>query len=90
MEKLSMEDREVITDGQQNSTKGKSYLTNPVTFCDGVTVSVDKGRITVFYLNFYPYFYKIPHNTLLSTWERGGFDEWTVRRITKWLDASRG
>lgn len=61
------EDREVVGDSPHGSIKGKWYLTKLVTFYDGVTALVGKGKATdILYLDLCQAPDIVSHNILVS------------------------
>lgn len=82
-----MQDGKMIRDSQHGFTKDRSFLTNLVTYCNGVIASVDKERATdVIYFNFCKSLEMVPHHILISTLEIGGFEWWTIQWIKNCLD----
>lgn len=58
-----------------------------VAFSDGVTVLMDKGKETdAIHLDLCKTFGIVLHSTLVSKWERQGFDRWAYQRIRNCLD----
>ncbi|CAM5160640.1 unnamed protein product [Eretmochelys imbricata] len=82
-----LEERKVIRNSQHGFTKGKSCLTNLITFYDEITGSVDEGKaVDVLFLDFSKAFDTISHSILASKLKKSGLDEWTIRWIESWLD----
>lgn len=72
-----MGDREVIWDRQHSFTKLQSCLTNPVAFCDEVTLVHKRMATDAIFLDFCKALDSPPHLKLM----RDGFDGWTVRQM---------
>ena len=71
-----MEEREVIVGNQHGFTKGRSCLSNTVTFCGDETASVNKERTAVVICVQIDkkVFDMVAHNILLTKLERYVFD----------------
>ncbi|RMC19018.1 hypothetical protein DUI87_03622 [Hirundo rustica rustica] len=69
-----MENREGTQESHHGFTKRKFCLTSILVFYNGVTPSVDKGKVTsIIYQDLWKAFDMVPYNILLSKLERNGF-----------------
>ncbi|KAK4828278.1 hypothetical protein QYF61_024944 [Mycteria americana] len=67
--------------------KGRSCLTNLISFCDKVTHLVDEGKaVDVVYLDFSKAFDTVSHSILLEKLAAHGLDGCTLRWVKNWLD----
>ena len=82
-----MWDTQGIGLSQQGFMKGRSCLTNLVSFYDKVTRLVDEGKaVDVAYLDFSKAFDTVSHSILLEKLAAHGLDKCTLCWVKNWLD----
>jgi len=81
-----VKDNQGIRPSQHVLMKGRSCLTNLISFYDQVTRLVDEGKaVDVIYLDFSKAFDNIPHSILLEKLAVHGLDGRTLCWIKNWL-----
>ncbi|KAK4833083.1 LOW QUALITY PROTEIN: hypothetical protein QYF61_027745 [Mycteria americana] len=82
-----IEDNQGIKSSQHGFRKGRSCLTNLISFYDKVTHLVDEGKaVDVVYLDFSKAFDTVSHSILLEKLAAHGLDGCTLRWVKNWLD----
>ncbi|CAM4605533.1 unnamed protein product, partial [Caretta caretta] len=82
-----LEERKVIRNSQHGFTKGKSCLTNLITFYGQITGSVDEGKaVDMLFLDFSKAFDTVSHSIFASKLKKYRLGEWTIRWVESWLD----
>ncbi|KAK4824935.1 LOW QUALITY PROTEIN: hypothetical protein QYF61_021555 [Mycteria americana] len=82
-----VQDNQVIRPSQHGFRKGRSCLTNLISFYDKVTHLVDKGKaVDVVYLDFSKAFDTISHSILLEKLAAHGLDGRMLPWVKHWLD----
>ncbi|KAK4810854.1 hypothetical protein QYF61_008826 [Mycteria americana] len=80
-------DNQVIRPSQHGLMKGRSCLTNLISFCEQVTCLVDEGKgVDVIYLDSSKAFDTISHSILLENLAAHGLDGCTLLWVKNWLD----
>ncbi|PKU48714.1 rna-directed dna polymerase from mobile element jockey-like [Limosa lapponica baueri] len=81
----SMKDTQVIRPSQHRLMRGRSCLTNLISFCDYVTHLVDEGKaVDVVYLDFSKAFDTASHSIVLEKMAAHGLDGSTLRWVKNW------
>ncbi|KAK4811167.1 hypothetical protein QYF61_019798 [Mycteria americana] len=76
----------IIRHSQHGITKGKSCLTNLISFYNKVTHLVDEGKVVdVAFLDFSKAFDAVPHSILLDKLSSCEMSRYTVRWVKNWL-----
>ena len=76
-----------IRPSQHGFTKGRSFLTNLISFYDLVTCLVDEGKaVDVVYLDFSKAFDTVSHGILLQKLAVCGLDRYTLGWVRNWLE----
>ncbi|KAK4826385.1 hypothetical protein QYF61_008056 [Mycteria americana] len=82
-----VENNQGIKPSQHGIRKGRSCLTNLISFYDKVTSLVDEGKaVDVVYLDFSKAFDTVSHSILLEKLAAHGLDGCTLRWVKNWLD----
>ncbi|KAK4807185.1 hypothetical protein QYF61_024305 [Mycteria americana] len=82
-----VQDTQVIRPSQHGFVKGRSCLTNLISFYDKVTRLVDEGKaVDVVYLDFSKAFGTVSCSVLLEKLAAHGLDGCTLRWVKNWLD----
>ncbi|KAK4820971.1 hypothetical protein QYF61_009437 [Mycteria americana] len=82
-----VQDNQVIRPSQHGFMKGRSYLTNLMSFYEKVTCLVDEGKaVDVVYLDFNKAFDTVSHSILLEKLAAHGLDGCTLCWVKNWLD----
>ena len=80
----------LIRSSQHGFTKGRSCLTNLLSFMEHVTKSVDEGNsVDIVYLDFAKAFDKVPHVRLFKKLEAHGVSGSVLNWIRNWLSSRR-
>ena len=83
-----MQDTQGIRLSQHGFMKGRSCLTNLVSFYDKVTCLVNEGKaVDIVYLDFSKAFDTVSHGTLLEKLAAHGLDKHTLHWVENWLDS---
>ncbi|PKU36062.1 rna-directed dna polymerase from mobile element jockey-like [Limosa lapponica baueri] len=82
-----MKDAQVIRPSQHGFTRGRSCLTNLISFYDKVTRLLEEGKaVDVIYLDFSKAFDTVSHSILLEKLDAHGLDGNTLRWVKTWLE----
>jgi len=82
-----VKDNQGIRPSQHGFMKGRSCLTNLISFYDQVTCLVDEGKaVDIVYLDFSKAFDTVPHSILLEKPAAHGLDGCALRWIKNWLN----